>query len=205
MTAGYSTSVFDVIDDHVKYQELAKISISAFEDNPLYYLTYPKGGSAEIEDYHCKTMIKFTEKDRVKTITVVDDSKDAQKIVAFAILFLGPKPQTQSMEPPVYSDFSFVRSLKNQEARCDDYEKDIKVHLMCVLPSYQRQGIGSTMLEKVLEIASFEKRGVFLKATPKGKGLYEKNGFQVMAEARVNLKEYKQGGFYVQSTMVKRG
>lgn len=125
MTAGYSTSVFDVIDDHVKYQELAKISISAFEDNPLYYLTHPKGDSAEIEDYHCKTMIKFTKKDRVKTITVVDDSKDAQKIVAFAIIFLGPKPQTQAMEPPVYSDFSFVNSVKNQTGRCDDYEKDI--------------------------------------------------------------------------------
>ncbi|KAG4414388.1 hypothetical protein IFR04_012488 [Cadophora malorum] len=70
---GYKISVFDVFNDNVKYQELAKISILAFKDNPLYYLTYPRGNPGKIKDYYCITIIKFTEKDRVKTITIVDN------------------------------------------------------------------------------------------------------------------------------------
>lgn len=46
------------------------------------------------------------------------------------------------------------------------------------------------MLNKIIQIANHKNRGVFLTATPMGKDLYLKRGFEVVEEVEVCLEEY---------------
>ena len=100
------------------YPELAEISILSFQDNPLYYLTYPYSVShKEIKSYLLRSMIKFDQEGHeVQTIKVMSN----QVIVGFATWLLGPKLQNGKLERPTGANFKFLDGLKekiNQDAQ----------------------------------------------------------------------------------------
>ncbi len=94
--------------------ELARISILSFQHNPLHYLTYPNCDLSQVIDYHFKSMIMFKQEEKVETIEVLEDSMFGKRIVAFAILFLGPKPPKKELKPPSGADFKFLDEVKKQ-------------------------------------------------------------------------------------------
>jgi predicted N-acetyltransferase YhbS len=61
---------------------------------------------------------------------------------------------------------------------------------MRVLPSHQGKGLGSLLLKWRLEEARKQKRKVFLSASPQGRYLYSKHGFQVVGEVNMRIRDY---------------
>ena len=65
------------------------------------------------------------------------------------------------------------------------------LEVLAIHPSYQRQGIGHTLLE-----ARFSQIGdlpVQLESTPAGRGLYQKYGFEMVDELKVLLEPKEVG------------
>ncbi|KAH7418775.1 hypothetical protein BKA64DRAFT_655162 [Cadophora sp. MPI-SDFR-AT-0126] len=184
--------------------ELAKISIAAFKPNALFYLTHGGDISSDIKIFHRKDMIEFYEGEKVETIKVVADHLPDKPIVAFAIYFYGPEPPNRGLKAPEEADFKFKDEVKKQTQEHKQFyreNKDIKVHLMCVSPQYQRKGIGSMLVNYIQARAIDLKKRVFLQATPAGASLYLKHEFELLAEAKVDQSRFGGEGTYVQSTM----
>ena len=76
---------------------------------------------------------------------------------------------------------------------------------MRVLPSYQGNGIGGSLLKWGLQKAALQGKRVFLSSSPEAQDLYLRNGFEVDGEVRMNLTEYGGLGVYIQSIMVWDG
>ncbi|PVH68377.1 hypothetical protein DL98DRAFT_631462, partial [Cadophora sp. DSE1049] len=94
--------------------ELAEISLKSFENNPLVYLTYPRGVSREVIHFHHKSYIQFTKEEGVELIRVVANNLPGKPTVAFGILFYGPKPPKKKLTRPADADFRFLDKLKAQ-------------------------------------------------------------------------------------------
>ncbi|PVH68373.1 hypothetical protein DL98DRAFT_474872 [Cadophora sp. DSE1049] len=188
--------------DNIK---LTEISIASFKPNPLFYLTYPGGISSEIKDFHHKGMIEFNKGEEVETIKVVADHIPDKPTVTFAIYFPGPKPPKRKLKAPVDANFKFINEVKKQTGPHSQkfYRENehIKVHLVCALPQYQRKGLGSKLGNYIKARAEELQKRVFVQATPEGTSLYLKLGFELHAEAIVELNGFGGEGTYVQSTI----
>lgn len=66
-------------------------------------------------------------------------------------------------------------------------------------PEYQRKGLGTMLLEPVLEQADREHRKVYIEASKKGLGLYIKHDWVQIDEMAVDTKPY--GGDSVEVTV----
>ena len=78
--------------------------------------------------------------------------------------------------------------------------------MMCVMPSYQRRGLGERLVNWGQREAEKEGKRVFLTATPEGRELYrEKCGFEEEGAVTVNLGDYDGVGDYTQTVMVWSG
>lgn len=63
----------------------------------------------------------------------------------------------------------------------EDQEQGYKIlYILATLSEYERKGIGSKLLKQGLEEAKEDHASVYLGATPAGKPLYTKNGFEVV-------------------------
>lgn len=63
----------------------------------------------------------------------------------------------------------------------EDREQGYKLlYILATLPEYEKKGIGSKLLKQGLEEAREDQASVYLGATPAGKPLYLKNGFEVV-------------------------
>jgi predicted N-acetyltransferase YhbS len=76
---------------------------------------------------------------------------------------------------------------------------------MHVNPAYQKQGLGKMLLDWGLQKAREKGKRVFLLASPTGKRLYEKNGFTVFEEGKLDLAIFGGEGEYTQSVIVWEG
>ena len=74
--------------------------------------------------------------------------------------------------------------------------------MLCVLPSHQRKGLGTKLLEWGLEKAIEEGMRVYLTATEMASGLYLKHGFKVEGAVTMDLQKYGGKGEYTQTVMV---
>lgn len=61
---------------------------------------------------------------------------------------------------------------------------------MRVPPSHQGQGLGSLLLNWRLSEARRQGKKVFLMASPQGRGLYLKWGFEVVGEVKLRIAEF---------------
>ena len=66
-----------------------------------------------------------------------------------------------------------------------DQDCDLELHTFCILPEYQRQGIGTAVIRQILAEAHKSERGVVLsvlKANIGARLLYQRFGFVVIRE-----------------------
>ncbi len=59
-------------------------------------------------------------------------------------------------------------------------KKFVYMHILAIDPAYQRMGIGRRLLDWGLKIADDEGWEAYIDASPEGKGLYEKCGWQTI-------------------------
>lgn len=71
----------------------------------------------------------------------------------------------------------------------DAQEDYMILNSLTVLPEYEQRGIGRELLREGLEMAKEAGVPIYLVATPAGRGLYEKYGFQVMEECLLGTKD----------------
>lgn len=72
--------------------------------------------------------------------------------------------------------------------------------LLAVDPAYQRKGLGRRLLEPVLEQADKEGRKIYIEASKKGVGLYERLGWERVGVMRIDLRPH--GGDTVEETVL---
>ena len=75
-------------------------------------------------------------------------------------------------------------SLRIGLLRLEEHSTHLQLEQLFVLPQYQRQGIGTLLLERVLEQARIRQLPVrlrVLRVNP-ARGLYERKGFKVVSE-----------------------
>lgn len=64
----------------------------------------------------------------------------------------------------------------------EDKDRGLRMlYFLGVLPQYERRGIGSKLLKAHLEEAQEDGVSVYLGATPAGKPLYDRHGFEVVS------------------------
>lgn len=64
------------------------------------------------------------------------------------------------------------------------------LHLLCIVSTHQRQGLGTLLINEGLAIADKHHAKTFIEATPKGLGLYLKHGWKPVDEIVIDLKNY---------------
>ncbi|TVY31707.1 hypothetical protein LSUB1_G008500, partial [Lachnellula subtilissima] len=84
-----------------------------------------------------------------------------------------------------------------------DVLKDISLSLLFVHPEYQRQGIGSMLLDWGLKKADEMKARIWLASTPQAVSTYERNGWRVVERYDVMLEKYGGHGVYSRAWMVR--
>jgi ribosomal protein S18 acetylase RimI-like enzyme len=74
--------------------------------------------------------------------------------------------------------------------------------MMRVLPEYQGKGLGSMLLRWGLKLAVERGKRIFVYASPEGRALYEKFGFEVVGEVEMDMEKYGGKGMYIESIML---
>jgi GNAT superfamily N-acetyltransferase len=75
--------------------------------------------------------------------------------------------------------------------------------LFFVDPEYQRQGIGSLLLEWGAKKADALKARIWITGTPQAVSTYERNGWKVVERYDIALEEYGGQGIYSQDWMLR--
>ena len=75
--------------------------------------------------------------------------------------------------------------------------------LFFVIPEYQRQGIGSLLLQWGLKKADGLRAKIWLSSTLKAASTYEKHGWKVVQTYDVDLGKYGGEGIYTRSWMLR--
>ena len=70
-------------------------------------------------------------------------------------------------------------------------------------PEYQRQGIGSLLLQWGLKKADEMGAKIWLTSTPKAASMYGRNGWKVMDRHEVDLEKHGGQGLYVRRWMLR--
>jgi predicted N-acetyltransferase YhbS len=68
--------------------------------------------------------------------------------------------------------------------------RDVELESMSVLPDYQRQGIASSMITIFLEDVNKDNAGTFVRSSIVGRKLYERFGWKVLGELKIDLREF---------------
>ena len=68
--------------------------------------------------------------------------------------------------------------------------------LLMVHPDYQRRGAGKILVEWGLDMADREGLPCWLQATPQGRGLYSKCGFEIVGDMDIDMSKYGGEGIY---------
>ncbi|RFU24680.1 hypothetical protein B7463_g11657, partial [Scytalidium lignicola] len=95
-------------------------------------------------------------------------------------------------------------SLALSDPEASNTAEDIGLSFFFVHPDYHRQGIGSLLLEWGIEEA--DKRGVkvWLTSTPQAIGVYQKKGWEIVNEHKVDLGKHGGSTIYKRARMVRR-
>ncbi|RAH50935.1 GNAT family N-acetyltransferase [Aspergillus brunneoviolaceus CBS 621.78] len=88
--------------------------------------------------------------------------------------------------------YSFYEEMITRSRGAHLRETDFVLELLCVLPEYQRMGIGSAFLEWGIEKADACNARIYLEATMEGVPAYLKHGWEVVEE--VELDHSERGG-----------
>lgn len=72
----------------------------------------------------------------------------------------------------------------------DAQEDYMILNSLTILPEYERRGIGRELLREGLKMVKEAGVSIYLVATPAGRGLYGKYGFQVMEECLLGDKDH---------------
>lgn len=71
-----------------------------------------------------------------------------------------------------------------------NHENDYLIlNSLTVLPEFERRGIGKALMQEGLEMARKYRVSIYLVASPAGKGLYERLGFDVLDEHEMGDRE----------------
>jgi GNAT superfamily N-acetyltransferase len=76
--------------------------------------------------------------------------------------------------------------------------------VFAVHPDYQRQGIGSLLLQWGLEKADELAANIWLTSTPQAVSMYEKNGWTVMERNEIDLGKHGGEGVYTRAWMLRK-
>ncbi|KAL8752177.1 MAG: hypothetical protein Q9184_005816 [Pyrenodesmia sp. 2 TL-2023] len=71
-----------------------------------------------------------------------------------------------------------------------DEEKDYFLHLLIVLPSYQRKGLGTMLIREGLAAADIDNARTYIEASPMGLGLYQKFGWKEIDDIIIDMRPH---------------
>ena len=83
------------------------------------------------------------------------------------------------------------------------WTSSVALSLLFVHPEYQRQGIGSLLLDWGLKKADEMKARIWVASTPQAVSTYERNGWRVVERYDVMLEKYGGQGVYSRAWMVR--
>ncbi|KAI4254295.1 MAG: hypothetical protein L6R42_007256, partial [Xanthoria sp. 1 TBL-2021] len=71
-----------------------------------------------------------------------------------------------------------------------DEEKDYFLHLLIVLPPYQRKGLGTMLIREGLGAADRDNARTYIEASPMGLGLYKKFGWREIDDIVIDMRPH---------------
>ena len=97
----------------------------------------------------------------------------------------------------------FAQLDAGRKAHCDP-ETTYFTHILCVNPSHHRQGLGSRLLNEVLDQADREGRKTYIEASAMGLPLYVRHGWVEVGELEVDLAKHGcEGGIIRQKQLIR--
>ncbi|KAI4218912.1 MAG: hypothetical protein L6R36_008677 [Xanthoria steineri] len=84
----------------------------------------------------------------------------------------------------------FFHPLDTLRKKYIDEEKDYFLHLLVVLPPYQRRGLGTLLIREGLTAADGDNARTYIEASPKGLGLYQKFGWKEIDDIVIDMRPH---------------
>lgn len=108
--------------------------------------------------------------------------------------------QSRQKEPPVAGvnealDRAFFKVTMYSEMETMAGVPYLILNILAIRPSWQRRGVGTTLLKYVLQRADNLDLAVYLDSGVSGKALYERFGFRVVGDMPLDCRDY--GGKFV--------
>ncbi|KAL8951066.1 MAG: hypothetical protein Q9222_002938 [Ikaeria aurantiellina] len=198
--------------------EIAVIQHEAFKDDPIIGRLWPDVDRQVKHEYDIKFLQRhFAQKELMGSVfhKVVDT--ESGKIAAFSKWKYGytltPKQQaekekldTKRFHPPgsnekLYNDFFAQLDARRKKYVSDD--KDYFLHILIVLPSYQRSGLGSMLVREGLAAADRDQARCYIEASPAGLGLYKRYGWKQVDEIVMDMKPHGGSGMATEVLMIR--
>ena len=83
-----------------------------------------------------------------------------------------------------------------------DQEDNFYLHILTINPEYQRRGVGGKLLEWGTQQADKHNEKIYLEASPAGRGLYLRHGFEIVGTLEVGSED-REGGIVQLECMMR--
>jgi ribosomal protein S18 acetylase RimI-like enzyme len=172
---------------------LAEIYFSAFSIDAISLLVFPRDNSATFKWWY-DSIVEEIDDPNSAFICICDSSSKHQKAVAFAKWNFPSAPISTALPSwPEGSDTELANHFFGNLGR--RHEENMKgrkhwyLELVATLPEYQGRGAGGQLLRWGIKKADEESAEIYLEASPHGKPIYERLGFQEVDRLVVELKK----------------
>lgn len=176
-------------------------------------LKYPNGYSQAARDHSNQHSLKEWREypDTVKMMKVVDtdlpDSDSDCKMIGAARWVIHPRPRTEEQLEaeekegredglPPGADAAmledFMGAIHSKRKEFIGGEPYVLLHILATLPLHHRRGVGQMHLKWGIEEADKLGLPIYLESSVKGKGLYEKTGFQSLGLLPLDWSKYSE-------------
>ncbi|KAL8708855.1 MAG: hypothetical protein Q9220_006311 [cf. Caloplaca sp. 1 TL-2023] len=206
--------------------EIAVIQHEAFKDDPIIGRLWPDVDRQVKHEYDIKLLQRhFAQKELLGSVFHKLVDTENGKIVAFSKWKYGytltPEQQaekekldTKRFHPPgsnetLYNDF-FSQLDARRKKYCGD-DKDyfsqlttiIVLHILMVIPDYQRRGLGAMLIREGLAAADRDEAKCYIEASPAGLELYKRYGWKQVDEIVLDMKPHGGSGMATEVLLIR--
>ncbi|KAK9896416.1 acyl-CoA N-acyltransferase [Cystobasidium minutum MCA 4210] len=194
-------------EDDARNMAIIKMSNTSVFSRVIDNLPEMTAGSvpeATIQAHERDIRKRLSTKNALVTVAIVPTSDNGEEIAGWAMWKISDEPQPIEEEPkPVTSEHDdeqarlakfCLQDFKSALAKYRNIytagKRNVRLCNLFTHPAFHRRGIGSRLIKQGTDLADQKGYIAFLEASPMGKALYEKHGFEQVDSFTLDMARY---------------